>query len=283
MGILVVSGFSGAGKSTCLHALEDVGYYCVDNLPVPLVPDLVEVLRDAHRRLAVGIDARDAEYLAQFPEVRAALEAEGHSVEILFVEASVPVLVRRYSETRRRHPMGELPGAIERESRLLSALRESAGATIDSSELTGRQLRQLVRDRHGGSGTLRIVLMSFGYRNALPSEADLVWDVRFLPNPQENRELRPLTGLHEPVSRFVLEQEGTSEVLDMVERWLRYTVPRITREGRSYLTVAIGCTGGQHRSVSIVQALHKRLMARNLLGTPAPDLVVRHRDVGRDA
>ncbi len=175
--------------------------------------------------------------------------------------------------------MGELPVGLVQEQALLAKLRARATQVVDTSGLTGRELRQLVRDRHGRAGTLRAVLMSFGYRGGLPSQADLVFDARFLDNPHDRPELRPLTGLHDPVASFVLAQPDARVMLDMVERAVRFWIPRTRREGRAYLTVAIGCTGGQHRSVALVEALAGRLRGGAPLDEPAPDLVVRHRDV----
>lgn len=289
MEILVVTGLSGAGKSTCLRALEDLGYYCVDNLPVPMLPALVETKTlapgpnpgQAPKRLAVGIDARAEEHLHAFAEIRAELLAAGHTIEILFLEAPDAVIVRRFSETRRRHPMGELPGAIAIERERLREVRALADSVIDSETLRSRQLRQLVRDRWGThAGMLHLVLMSFGFKNGLPSEADLVFDARFLQNPFDVDELRARGGFDATVRDFVLEQEDARELLDRIESWLRFQAPRTLREGRSYLTVALGCTGGQHRSVSLIEALARRLEAQPVV-EPAPLLGVRHRDLER--
>lgn len=289
MEILVVTGLSGAGKSTCLRALEDLGYYCVDNLPVPLLPALVETKiespaphpGDGPRRIAVGIDARAQDHLHAFASVREQLLAAGHEVEILFLEAPDAVIVRRFSETRRRHPMGELPEAIRVERERLRELRALADSAIDSENLSSRQLRQLVRDRYGTrGGALHLVLMSFGFKNGLPSEADLVFDARFLQNPFDVPELRAKGGFDGPVRDFVLQQEDAKQLLDRVESWLRFQAPRTVREGRSYLTVALGCTGGQHRSVALVEALSARL-EQQPPAEPAPLLTVRHRDLER--
>ncbi len=287
MEILVVTGLSGAGKSTCLRALEDLGYYCVDNLPVPLLPALVETKVETKTepsrptRIAVGIDARSQDHLQEFPSVRSRLLAAGHAVEVLFLEAPDAVLVRRFSETRRRHPMGQLPEAIRLERERLRELRALADSALDSETLTSRQLRQLVRDRYGTrGGVLHLVLMSFGFKNGLPSEADLVFDARFLQNPFDVAELRPLGGFDEPVRTFVLTQPDANELLDRSEAWLRFQAPRTIREGRSYLTVALGCTGGQHRSVALIEALAARF-EREPLGEPTPVLTVRHRDLER--
>jgi UPF0042 nucleotide-binding protein len=282
MEILVVTGLSGAGKSTCLRALEDLGYYCVDNLPVPLLPALVETkMGQGPTRVAVGIDARSQDHLQEFASVRARLLAAGHAVDVLFLEAPDAVLVRRFSETRRRHPMGQLPEAIGIERARLRELRALADSTLDSETLSSRQLRQLVRDRYGTrGGVLHLVLMSFGFKNGLPSEADLVFDARFLHNPFDVPELRPLGGFDEPVRAFVLAQADANELLDRSEAWLRFQAPLTIREGRSYLTVALGCTGGQHRSVVLIEALAARF-EREPPGRPTPVLTVRHRDLER--
>jgi UPF0042 nucleotide-binding protein len=280
---LVISGLSGGGKSTALHALEDIGMYCTDNVPVPLLPQLVEMVRttDPSRPVAVGIDARDAQYLEGFGQVHSALREAGLSVEVLFIEASDTALVRRYSTTRRAHPMGgQLPDGIARERELLAPIRAMASLTIDTTDLNVRQLRQLVRDRYGagGSGALRVALVSFGFRGGIPAEADVVIDTRFLDNPFEVDRLRPLSGLHEPVARYVLDQPDAGTLLEHTEGLVRFMVPRVLTEGRSYLTVALGCTGGQHRSVALVEALKERLAQQPKL--PAR-LLVRHRDVGQ--
>ena len=284
MEILVVSGMSGAGKSTCLRALEDLGYTCVDNLPVPLVPMLVEAKtgpKPAPQRLAIGVDARAQDHLHAFPEVRAQLLEAGHAVEILFLEAPDSTIVRRFSETRRRHPMGELPDAIRRERERLRELRALADSVIDSENLTSRQLRQLVRDRYGTrGGVLHLVLTSFGFKNGLPSEADLVFDARFLHNPFDVPELRAQGGFDAAVRDYVLGQDDAIELLDRIEGWLRFQAPATIREGRSYLTVALGCTGGQHRSVALVESLGERL-ASAPVAEPAPVLAIRHRDLER--
>lgn len=281
MELLVVTGMSGAGKSTALDALEDLGFYCVDNVPVPLLPDLVALsaAHDSQRRVAVGVDAREPAYLRDFADVQQRLEDAGHSVEVLFLEAPTDVLVRRYSETRRKHPMGHLPQAIDEERELLRGLRTRTTATIDTATLKARELRRMIRDRYGTRGVLHLVLMSFGFKSGLPTFADLVFDVRFLANPYYLPELRPLTGLDPKVSEYVLGQPEAGELLDHLERYLRFMVPGSVREGRSYLTAAIGCTGGQHRSVALTERLAARLSVGEPLSRPPPQLIVRHRDI----
>ncbi len=284
MDLVIISGLSGGGKSTALRALEDLGVFCVDNCPIPLLPELVALVRQRGeaRRVAVCIDAREAEYLASFPDVVAQLRAAGVAVEVLFVEASREVLVRRYAETRRLHPLGELPEAIDRERETIASIAALASRTLDTSTTTGRQLRQLVRDRYAAADAMRVVLQSFAFKRGVPSEADVVLDCRFLDNPFDRAELRPLSGLHDPVARFVLEQADARTFLEHVEALVRFTVPRTAGEGRSYLTVAIGCTGGQHRSVALVEELKRRFASQGFAG-PAVRVVVRHRDVGRTA
>lgn len=288
MRLVVISGLSGGGKSTALRALEDLGAFCVDNCPIPLLPDLVALVRgaDGSRDIAVCVDARDTEHLASFDEVCRRLEGTGVTIDVLFVEAAREVVVRRYAETRRAHPMGELPDAIDRERDALAQVRARATSTFDTSNCTGRQLRQMVRDRYAGGTALRVVLQSFAYKRGVPSEADVVLDARMLANPFDDPALRPLSGLHEPVARFVLEQPDAAELLERVEALVRFMVPRVASDGRSHLTIAIGCTGGQHRSVALVEELKRRLAERpSGDGRPGgvPRVVVRHRDVGRSA
>ncbi|MEE9384034.1 MAG: RNase adapter RapZ [Nannocystaceae bacterium] len=281
MHLLVVTGMSGAGKSTALRALEDLGYYCVDNLPVQLLGDLIDRI-DQHssdRKVAVGIGAQLPSQAQAFPEVRRRLVAAGHVVKLLFFEASVDAIIRRYAETRRLHPMGALPEAIERERGLLDKLRNEAFSVLDTTPLGSRELRRVVRERFAESGVMHLALVSFGFKNGLPREADLVFDARFLGNPFDDLQLRPLSGLDAPVAQFVLQQNDACEVLSHVASWLRFQVPRALREGRSYLTAAIGCTGGQHRSVALVAALHAELGAGAPLADQPLTLSVRHRDL----
>src|SRR5690606_26835792 len=212
---------------------------CVDNIPVALLPKLVELVEaaDPARTLAVGIDARSSALLERYTSIHQDLREAGHKVDVVFLEAETPVLVRRYSETRRLHPMGDLPEAIDRERELLEPLRQLSERAIDTSSLTGRQLRQLIRDHYGSRGVLRLVLMSFGFRHGLPSEADMVFDSRFLDNPNDVADLKPLSGLHAPVARYVLDQPDGQELASHVERLIRFAAPRSAREGRSYFTV----------------------------------------------
>lgn len=281
MRLIVITGLSGSGKSTVLSALADVGAYCVDNLPVPLLQALVDVVGNAHadRDVAVGIDAREPRYLNDFAAAHAELVAAGHDIDIVFLEAAPDVLVRRYSETRRKHPLGDLPAAITEEQQLVAPLKAMATRVIDTGGMRSRALRQLVRDRYGKAGVMNLVLSSFGFKNGLLKTADLVFDARYLTNPYYIPELRPLTGLDAPVRDYVLGQPDAGALLEQIERLVRFQLPRSARAGCSYLTVAIGCTGGQHRSVALTEALAARLQAGEPISSPPPHLSVRHRDV----
>lgn len=279
--LVVVSGLSGAGKSTALAALEDLGFACVDNLPVPMLPRFLQLAASlGKRRVAVVVDARESGFLDHFKSVYTQVSATVRRIELLYLQAPDEVLVRRFSETRRKHPMGDLPGAITRERRLLHEVAALATTAIDTGNLRARQLRQSLRDRYGGAGgVMQLVLTSFGFKHGLMSAADMVFDVRFLKNPHHIPTLRPLTGLDPQVAEFVLAQDDAVEMLGQIEGVVRFVLPRSLREGRSSMTVAIGCTGGQHRSVALVEQLSRRLQGGTPVSNPAPRLVVRHRDL----
>lgn len=276
--IVVVSGISGAGKSTALHALEDVGYYCVDNLPLPLFSQFVDLLVQTGRsQAALVIDAREGEFLLSFRETLDGLRRQGHQPELLFLDAPDDVLLRRFSETRRRHPLGEdnLRGALEHERRVLAPLREDAQAVVDTGGLTVHQLKGAIQERYGrAAGRLALTLLSFGFKHGLPVEADIVLDVRFLPNPYFVEHLSALSGTTEAVARFVLQHPDAQEFLRRAQDLLLFYLPRAEGEGKAYLTIAIGCTGGRHRSVAVSSELSRRL------GT-CYQITVRHRDLGR--
>jgi len=283
--VAVISGLSGSGKTTALHVLEDLGYYCIDNLPAALIPRFVELCEgsDEISRVAFGVDSRAREFLDQVPRALDEVRARGHRVEMLYLEAGDDTLVRRFSETRRPHPMAEgsdVAGAIVRERGRLQTLREHATRIVDTSPFTSQQLRGelraiFARDASAGAGALQVSLVSFGYKYGLPVDSDLVWDVRFLPNPFYVEDLRPLTGRDEPVADYVLKHPATQEFLDVMGRFLRFALPWYEREGKSYLTVALGCTGGRHRSVVLVERLGRMLQD---LGVGHS---IRHRDVDR--
>lgn len=279
MRLVIVTGVSGAGKSTALRALEDLDYYCADNLPLPLLPKFVELLSTRHEteRAALGIDARSGDFLADSRQILAGIRDAGHALEILFLDAPDDVLIRRFSETRRRHPLmsTDIRAALVAERGQLGPMRQEADAVIDTGGLTMHSLRTLIQDRHRETGKrLSVNLMSFGFKYGLPQEADIVLDARFLPNPFFVKELAPLTGEDEPVRRFVLEHPDTQAFLAKATDLLRLCLSGFEKEGKALATIAIGCTGGQHRSVAIVSELASRLGGSVAISP-------RHRDVGR--
>jgi RNase adapter protein RapZ len=279
MRIIIVTGVSGAGKSTALRALEDAGYFCVDNLPLPLMNRFIELLSETGEteQAAVGVDAREGEFLSSSREVFAALRSEGHQLEVLFLDADDDMLVRRFSETRRRHPLAgdDLREGIAREREILRPLREDASAYVDTANLNVHQLKGVIHERYRRSaGVLAVTLLSFGFKHGLPAEADIVLDVRFLPNPYFVEALSASTGEESNVREFVLGNDDAREFLERSQALLEFVLPRAEREGKAYLTVAVGCTGGRHRSVAVVQELAKRLPRRH-------PLTVRHRDLAR--
>jgi UPF0042 nucleotide-binding protein len=280
---LVVTGLSGAGKSHAVHAIEDLGYFCVDNLPVQLIPifaDLVVANNDI-ARAAVVIDVREGAQLAAFPGTYTALKRRRDlDPQLLFLEADSAVLVRRFSETRRPHPLARdrSPAeGVKKERRRLQSIRRLADRIIDTSGLSVHELRRVVLEFAGGTRSkapLTVNVVSFGFRRGVPTDADLVFDVRFLTNPHFVPALRPLTGLEPRVARFVLHPHPAREFLKRTFGLLRFLVPHYIAEGKTYLTIAIGCTGGRHRSVAVTEALGKKLRA--LRGV---QVHVRHRDV----
>jgi RNase adapter protein RapZ len=280
--LLIITGLSGSGKTHVARALEDIGWFCVDNLPSALIPRFAELIRASEelRRSALVVDMREREFLRQFPHVFRPLRGRGGlGVSLLFLEADEKVLVRRFSETRRPHPLAINQPAIEgiREEReALKPIRKMADLILDTSDYTVHQLRDYIREHYDvrhEAAPIVVSVMSFGYKYGVPSDADLVFDVRFLPNPNFVPSLKALTGNHAPVIRYMRRQKDTAVFLDKMKSFLSYVVPRYIKEGKSYLTIAIGCTGGRHRSVMIANALAEALSGQ---GYPVR---VRHRDL----
>ncbi|PYQ04794.1 MAG: RNase adapter RapZ [Acidobacteria bacterium] len=280
--LLIITGLSGSGKTHVARALEDIGWFCVDNLPSALIPRFAELIRGSEelRRSALVVDMREREFLRQFPHVFRQLRGRGGlGVSLLFLEADEKVLVRRFSETRRPHPLAINQPAIEgiREEReALKPIRKMADLILDTSDYTVHQLRDYIREHYATrheAAPIVLSVMSFGYKYGVPSDADLVFDVRFLPNPNFVPSLKALTGNHAPVIRYMRRQKDTAVFLDKMKSLLSYVVPRYIKEGKSYLTIAIGCTGGRHRSVMIANALAEALSGQ---GYPVR---VRHRDL----
>lgn len=282
--LVIVTGMSGSGKGTALKAFEDLGFFCIDNLPVALIPKFIEgfhVSGGEVERAALVIDIRAGEKLRDLVRTITELKKYEFRMFVLYLEAGDEVLVRRFSETRRPHPLAanrSLPEAIRVERRRLRNIRELADVSIDTSEYSVHQVKAAVMDRfraHPRIAKLNINLVSFGYKHGLPLEADLVFDVRFLPNPHFVSGLRSLTGRHRSVIRFMRSFVETREFLEKLVTLVQYLVPCYIREGKSYLTIGIGCTGGRHRSVFIAEEL-----ARVLRFNKAT-VKVRHRDEGR--
>ncbi len=281
--VAIVSGLSGAGRSTAAKCLEDVGWFVVDNLPAELIATVVDLGARAQggmTRIAVVLDVRSRAFTEDLASVVKDLDAAGYRPRVLFLEAGDAALIRRFEANRREHPLqggGRLADGIRAERALLSALRDEADVIIDTSDLSVHQLRDRVeRSFTGGPRSASLTVLSFGYKYGLPLDADLVIDMRFLPNPFWVPELRDLTGRDEAVSSYVLSQEGAAEFLDRYVSLLQLISGGYQREGKRYLTLAVGCTGGKHRSVAVAEELGARLAGDNV------SLQVVHRDLGRE-
>ncbi|MGC4001272.1 MAG: RNase adapter RapZ [Anaeromyxobacter sp.] len=283
--VVILTGVSGSGKTTALRALEDAGFYCVDNLPIVFLEKLLEL--SGHTagevsRIALVVDAREGRFLGEAPRVIQELRQQGSDVEVLFLDCSDESLVRRYSETRRRHPLagegGSVPDGIAAERRALADLKTIADEVIDTTTLNVHELKRLVTRRFvaGEGAKLGLTVVSFGFRFGIPTHADLVLDVRFLPNPYFIPELKPFPGTDPKVAGFVLGQPDAKAFLERLQDLLGFLLPRYRSEGKSYLTIAIGCTGGKHRSVALAAALSERL------GAGGQQVRLWHRDVEKE-
>jgi len=281
--LVVVTGMSGSGKSTAINAFEDIGYFCIDNLPVPLLPHFLGLCaRDMHdlERVALGIDIRERQFLNDYDGIFKSLEDAGYQFEIVFLEAPTDVLQRRYSQTRRLHPLASpetnLLDAIHSERRQLQALRDRASRIVDTGSLSVHQLKSLLTRSYSlisDHGLLNIQALSFGFKYGLPFEADLVVDVRFLPNPYFVEELKTLSGCSPQVRQWVLQWPVAQEFVMDYSALLLKLLPRYIEEGKRYLTIAVGCTGGKHRSVVIAEQLAAKLRDHDY------DCIVFHRDL----
>lgn len=277
---IILTGLSGAGKTVALNAFEDSGFFCVDNLPLKLIETFVNLSSKTPTisKIAIGIDIRERKFLTDFSDAVSSLR-EKHKIEIIFLEASDEALIRRFKETRRPHPLGhkDLRKAIQREARLITSIRQEANTVIDTSALTPHQLRKFITELYlkKGPKKMTVSLVSFGYKFGIPPEADLLFDVRFLPNPYFIEKLKPFPGTSAKVKKFVLSHGSTRDFFDKLYPLLNYIIPLYSQEGRSYLTIGIGCTGGRHRSPAIVQEIENNLRKQKIKTT------VTHRDVDR--
>ncbi len=277
--IILLTGMSGAGKATAAKALEDAGFYCIDNLPSFLLPGLLEDARQRPElaRLALGMDARDHGFVTASQAVIDQLKSGEHQLSVIFLEADEQVLLRRYSEMRRRHPFARpsVRAGIQAERVMLAGIKARADLIIDTSRLTPHGLRsEMLKDADGGGQqTLQVGLVSFGFKHGPPQEADILFDVRFLPNPFFVPELRPLTGVDQTVAAYVLDSVSAQEFLARLLPLLRFLIPQYQQEGKAYLTIGIGCTGGQHRSVAVAERL------RHLLQEQTETISITHRDL----
>jgi UPF0042 nucleotide-binding protein len=265
--LVIVTGISGSGKLSALKVFEDLGYYCVDNLPVELIPRFAELsVKSADlTRIALGVDVREGAGLERLPAILASVR-KMMPTKVLFLEASDPVLLRRYSETRRPHPLGkgEAPvrAALAAERKRLRSIRSIADLVLDTTKFNVHELRAHLNEqfqKHAGGKNILVSCVSFGFKHGLPEDADLVFDVRFLPNPHFVPEFRPFTGRHPKVAKYIRSFPQTREFIDRISDLLVYLLPHYVHEGKSYLTISFGCTGGQHRSVMIAEDVGKRL------------------------
>lgn len=288
MKIIIVTGMSGAGKSTALNVLEDEGYYCVDNMPISLMPKFAE-LADGHNKdkgynnIALGIDIRSGHSLAELDSVLDYMKEKKYEYTIVFLESSDEVLIKRYKETRRAHPLakdGRVDKAIMLEREQLKFLKQRADVIIDTSQLLTREFKEELEKIVLGRkefNNLMVTVLSFGFKYGIPSDADIVFDVRFLPNPYYVEELRPLTGNDKKIQDYVMKAPEAEEFLERVDGLIQFLLPNYVKEGKSSLVIAVGCTGGKHRSVTLANAIAKRLSK-----TPY-GCKVEHRDIEKDS
>ncbi len=287
MEFVIITGMSGAGKSQAVKCLEDIGFFCIDNLPPTLIPKFAELCLQSEKRIervALVVDVREGEFLGDLSRALEDLKREGHVIQVIFLDASDEALIRRFSETRRPHPLardGMIQDGIRAERGLLASLKAQADLIIDTSPLTVHELRKLLLntflDFQPKAPRTAFSIVSFGYKFGLPYESDLVFDVRVLPNPYFVKELKPLTGQDLPVAEYLRGFPQTRAFLEKLVDFIRFALPLYIREGKAYLTIAIGCTGGRHRSVFIAEELAKILCQEGY------EVSVRHRDIGREA
>jgi len=279
MKLIILSGRSGSGKSISLHVLEDLGYYCIDNLPAPLLPTLIEHVKPNYDHVALGIDARNLpQNINQFHSFIHKLKQSGHDCDIIYLDADDNTLIKRFSETRRKHPLTNqtiaLNEAIQQETLLLEPIAHLSDLRVDTSYFSMQQLRELICQRvFQEIPSLSVLIQSFGYKFGIPQDSDFVFDVRCLPNPYWQPELRPYSGLDQQITDFLQNRPETKQILQYLEHFLDIWVPNFTSNNRSYMTISIGCTGGRHRSVYIVEKL------LHYLSKHGQNIQMRHREL----
>lgn len=283
MRFVIVTGMSGGGKSTAQKMLEDMGFYCVDNLPVSLIEKFVELIAMPNgeiTKVALGLDVRADQSFEDVTKVLAHLKEKGYQFEILFMDATDAVLIKRYKESRRVHPLsldGRIEDGVRKERKILAEIRRNSDCVIDTSNLLTRELKaelDRIFVQNEEYNNLMVTVMSFGFKNGIPSDADLVFDVRFLPNPYYIEELKPMTGNDKPVQDFVMKAEEAEIFLQKLTDMIQFLVPNYVKEGKYHLVVAIGCTGGQHRSVTLANELYARMKDQGQCG-----IKLHHRDI----
>jgi UPF0042 nucleotide-binding protein len=261
--LVIISGVSGSGKSTAMNVLEDLGYYCVDNLPMTLLPKFIELCENTQgdiNKIALAVDIREGVFFKGAPEVIKDLREKDHPIDVIFLDSSDSALVRRYKETRRKHPLsvdGNILEGISKEREMLRELKELSSYSIDTTDFNVHELKELIKNKFDKSRSqnLLVNILSFGFKHGYPYDADMVFDVRFLPNPFFIEELKELNGLDDEIVHFVMSREETGEYIEKLTEFLEFLIPKYEKEGRTYLTIAIGCTGGKHRSVVVAKKL----------------------------
>jgi UPF0042 nucleotide-binding protein len=261
--LVIISGVSGSGKSTAMNVLEDLGYYCVDNLPMTLLPKFIELCENSQgdiNKIALVVDIREGVFFKGAPQMIKDLKEKGHPIDVIFLDSSDSALVRRYKETRRKHPLsvnGNILEGISKEREMLRELKELSSHSIDTTDFNVHELKELIKNKFDKSRSqnLLVNILSFGFKHGYPYDADMVFDVRFLPNPFFIEELKELSGLDEEIVHFIMSKEETVEYIKKLTEFLEFLIPKYEKEGRTYLTIAIGCTGGKHRSVVIAKKL----------------------------
>lgn len=279
--LVIISGVSGSGKSTAMNVLEDLGYYCIDNLPITLLPKFIELCENSQgdiNKVALAVDIREGVFLEGVPEIIRELKEKGHAIDVIFLDSSDAALIRRYKETRRKHPLsadGNILEGISREREMLKNLKELSSNYIDTTDYNVHQFKEVIKNRFDKSLSRKLLIniLSFGYKHGYPYDADMIFDVRFLPNPFFIEELRDLTGLDQEIAEFVMSKEDAKEYIGKLTEFLEFLIPRYEKEGKTYLTIAIGCTGGKHRSVLIAKKLSEHF------GHLSP--VTIHRDISK--